>query len=141
MRHLGSARDNGNTQGKEASVHADDATGQPANQGRTPVREPILDTCGQTQDGDARNVINACRIGNTETRVVVGYHPQRGGCYDSREDRSPTPEPLGTHVFSRGIRTVSFPQCFCQPTSIDKYKGETDPHVWLNDYRLACQLH
>jgi hypothetical protein len=24
--------------------------------------------------------------------------------------------------------------------SIDKYTGETDPHVWLNDYRLACQL-
>jgi hypothetical protein len=23
---------------------------------------------------------------------------------------------------------------------IDKYTGETDPHVWLNDYRLACQL-
>jgi hypothetical protein len=43
-------------------------------------------------------------------------------------------------VFSREIRTVSFPQHFCQPTSIDKYTGETDPHVWLNDYRLACQL-
>jgi hypothetical protein len=24
--------------------------------------------------------------------------------------------------------------------SIDKYTGETDPRVWLNDYRLACQL-
>jgi hypothetical protein len=50
------------------------------------------------------------------------------------------PEPLGTRVFSREIRTTSFPQRFCQPTSIDKYMGETDPHVWLNDYRLACQL-
>jgi hypothetical protein len=43
-------------------------------------------------------------------------------------------------VFSREIRTVSFPQHFRQPTSIDKYTGETDPRVWLNDYRLACQL-
>jgi hypothetical protein len=43
-------------------------------------------------------------------------------------------------VFSREIRTASFPQCFCQPTSIVKYTGETDPCVWLNDYRLACQL-
>jgi hypothetical protein len=43
-------------------------------------------------------------------------------------------------VFSREIRTASFPQRFRQPTSIDKYNGETDPHVWLNDYRLACQL-
>jgi hypothetical protein len=43
-------------------------------------------------------------------------------------------------VFSREIRTASFPQRFRQPTSIDKYTGETDPRVWLNDYRLACQL-
>jgi hypothetical protein len=43
-------------------------------------------------------------------------------------------------VFSREIRTVSFPQRFRQSTSIDKYNGETDPRVWLNDYRLACQL-
>jgi hypothetical protein len=41
-------------------------------------------------------------------------------------------------VFCWEIRTASFPKCFCQPTSIDKYTGETDPHVWLNDYRLAC---
>jgi hypothetical protein len=43
-------------------------------------------------------------------------------------------------MFSREIRTASFPQCFRQPTSIDKYMEETDPRVWLNDYRLACQL-
>jgi hypothetical protein len=55
-------------------------------------------------------------------------------------DRSPTPEPPGTRVFSREIRTASFPKRFCNPTSIDKYTGETYPRVWLNDYRLACQL-
>jgi hypothetical protein len=43
-------------------------------------------------------------------------------------------------MFTREIRTASFPQRFRQPTSIDKYNGETDPRVWLNDYRLACQL-
>jgi hypothetical protein len=43
-------------------------------------------------------------------------------------------------VFSREIRTASFPQRFRQPTSIFKYNGEMDPRVWLNDYRLACQL-
>jgi hypothetical protein len=43
-------------------------------------------------------------------------------------------------MFNREIRTTSFPQRFRQPTSIDKYTGETDPHVWLNDYHLACQL-
>jgi hypothetical protein len=71
---------------------------------------------------------------------VVAYHPRRGGRYDSRKDRLPTPEPPGTRVFSREIRTASFPQRFRQPTSIDKYTGETDPRVWLNDYRLVCQL-
>jgi hypothetical protein len=46
-------------QGLEASVHAGGATGQHANQGRAPVRERILDTRGQAQDGDTRNVIKA----------------------------------------------------------------------------------
>jgi hypothetical protein len=57
-------------------VHAGGATGQPANQGRTPVRERILDTRGQAQDGDARNVINARRTGNAEARATAGYHPR-----------------------------------------------------------------
>jgi hypothetical protein len=127
MRQPGSVRDDSNAQGREASVHADGVVGQPANQGRTPVRERILDTRGQAQDGDARNVINARRAGNTETRAAVGYQPRRGGRYDSREDRSPTPEPPGTRVFSREIRTASFPQRFRQPMSIDKYTRETDP--------------
>jgi hypothetical protein len=88
----------------------------------------------------ARNVINARRTGNAETCAMAGYHPRRGGRYDSREDRSPTPEPPGTRVFSREIRTASFPQRFCQPMSIVKYNRETDPCVWLNNYRLAYQL-
>jgi hypothetical protein len=43
-------------------------------------------------------------------------------------------------VFSREIRTANFPQRFRQPTTIVKYNGETDPRVWLHNYRLACQL-
>jgi hypothetical protein len=140
IRQQGSARDDGGAQGLEPSVHTGGAGERPANPGRTPAKERLLDTHGQAQDGDARNVINARRTGNAETRATAGYHPRRGGRYDSREDRSPTPEPPGTRVFSREIRTASFPQHFRQPTSIDKYNGETDPRVWLNDYRLACQL-
>jgi hypothetical protein len=121
-------------------VHTGGAAERPANPGRTPARERLLNTRGKAQDGDARNVINARRTGNAETRAMAGYHPQRGGRYDSREDHSPTREPPGTRVFSREIRTASFPQCFRQPMSIDKYNRETDPRVWLNDYRLACQL-
>jgi hypothetical protein len=124
----------------KALVHAGGVAERPANPGRTPVRERILDTRGQAQDGDARNVINARWTGNAETRATAGYHPRRGGRYDSREHRSPTSEPPETRVFSREIRTASFPQRFRQPTSIDKYNGETDPRVWINDYRLTCQL-
>jgi hypothetical protein len=72
--------------------------------------------------------------------VAASYHPRQGGRYDSREDRSPTLEPPGIRVFSWEIRTTSFPQRFCQPTSIDKYTGETDPRVWFNDYCLVYQL-
>jgi hypothetical protein len=140
IRQQGSARDDGGVSSPEVLVHSGGAMGQPANQGRTPVRERILDTRRQAQDGDVRNVINARRMGNTETQAVVGYHPRQGERYDSRENHSLTPEPPGTRVFSREIRTASFPRRFRQPTLIDKYTGETDPCVWLNDYRLACQL-
>ena len=32
------------------------------------------------------------------------------------------------------------PPLFRQPTKLTKYSGETDPRLWLNDYRLAYQL-
>jgi hypothetical protein len=46
IRQQGSARDDGSAQGPEASVHAGGVVGQPAHQGRTPVRERILDMRG-----------------------------------------------------------------------------------------------
>jgi hypothetical protein len=104
IRQQGSVRDDGGTQGGAAE--------RPANPGHTLAKERLLDTSGQAQDGDARNVINARQTGNTETWATAGYHPRRGGRYDSREDRSPTPEPPGTRVFSREIHTASFPQRF-----------------------------
>jgi hypothetical protein len=124
----------------ESSVHAGGAAESPANPGRTLAKERLLDTRGPARDGDARNVINSWRMSKAEARAVAVYHPRRGGRYDSDEDRSPTPEPPGTRVFSREIRTTAFPQHFRQPTTIIKYNRETDPRVWLNDYRLACQL-
>jgi hypothetical protein len=138
IRQQRSERDDGGAQGPEPSVHAGGAVERPANSGCTPAKEWLLDTRGQARDGDARNVINARRTSNAEARAAVGYHPRRGGRYDSGEDRSPTPEPPGTCVFSREIRTATFPQRFRQPTTIIKYNGETDPRVWLNEYRLAC---
>jgi hypothetical protein len=109
IRQQGSARDDGGAQGPEPSVHAGSAAERPANPGHTPAKERILDTRGQARDGDARNVINARRTSNTEARAAAGYHPRRGRRYDSGEDHSPTPEPPGTRVFSREIRTATFP--------------------------------
>jgi hypothetical protein len=84
------------------------------------------------------------RLGNEHHRrdekVRRGYHPRRGGRYDSGEDRSPSPEPPGPQAFSRAIRRAPFPTRFRAPTTITKYSGETRPELWLADYRLACQL-
>jgi len=102
----------------------------------TPVKDILRDTRGNAHDGDTRNVLNQKK----EDGAAHGYHPRRGGCYDRKEDRSPSPEPPGTRVFSREIRAAPFPPRFRQPTTLTKYSGETDPGLWLNDYRLACQL-
>jgi hypothetical protein len=88
--------------------------------------------------GDERHLRN--RRAHLDERVRRGYHPSRGGHYDSEEDRSPSPEPPGPQVFSRAIRWAPFPARFRAPTTITKYSGETRPELWLADYRLACQL-
>ena len=102
--------------------------------------------------GRTRNTVPAApgRLGNEhhhrnrrvhlDEKVRRGYHPRRGGRYDSGEDRSPSLEPPGLQAFSRAIRRVSFPTRFRAPTTITKYSGETRPKLWLADYRLACQL-
>jgi hypothetical protein len=72
--------------------------------------------------------------------VRRGYHPRRGGRYDSKKDRSPSPEPPGPQAFSRAIRWALFPTQFRASTTITKYSGETRSELWLADYRLACQL-
>jgi hypothetical protein len=80
------------------------------------------------------------RRARLDEKVRRGYHPRRGGRYDSEEDRSPSPEPPGPQAFSRAIRRAPFPTRFRAPTTITKYSGETRPELWLADYRLACQL-
>jgi hypothetical protein len=127
IRQQGSTRDDGGAQGPEASVHAGGAAERPANPGRTPVRERILYTRGQAQDGDARSVINARRTGNTETRAAAGYHPRRGGRYDSREDRSPTwspREPLCSA--GRSARRASL-NAFASPRRSTNTRGRRTP--------------
>ncbi|EAY74022.1 hypothetical protein OsI_01908 [Oryza sativa Indica Group] len=107
------------------------------HEARRSAKDRLIDTRGALDDGDVRNVLNRKRQGAMPPRP---RHPQRGGRYDSEEDKSPTPGPPGTPVFSRRIRSAAIPPRFRQPTTITKYSGETKPETWLNDYRLACQL-
>jgi hypothetical protein len=110
------------------------------------MREALVHT-GRTRDATPAAL---GRLGNEHHRrdrrarldekVRRGYHPRRGGRYDSEEDRSPSPEPPGSQAFSRAIRRAPFPTRFRAPTTITKYSGETRPELWLADYRLACQL-
>jgi hypothetical protein len=98
------------------------------------------------QTGRMRDAMPAApgRLGNDHHRrdrrtrldekVRRGYHPRRGGRYDSEEDRSPSPKPPGSQAFSRAIRRAPFSTRFRAPTTITKYSGETRPELWLADY-------
>ena len=37
------------------------------------------------------------------------------------------------------IRGAPFPQRFRPPANVVKYTEDTNPDVWLEDYRLACR--
>jgi len=63
---------------------------------------------------------------------------RRGRRYDPDHDRSTSLEPPGPRVFSEAIRRAKFPTRFRQPANLTKYSGETNPELWLADYRLAC---
>jgi hypothetical protein len=73
------------------------------------VREASIHT-GRTQDATPAA---PGRLGNEHHRrnhrarldekVRRGYHPRRGGRYNSEEDQSPSPEPPGSQAFSRAI--------------------------------------
>jgi hypothetical protein len=107
---------------REASVHT----------GRTRDRTPAApDRLGNEQHHHDRQA-------RLDERVRRGYHPRRGGRYESEEDRSPSPEPPGPRAFSRAIRRAPFLARFRASATITKYSGETRPELWLANYRLAC---
>jgi hypothetical protein len=81
---------------REASVH----TGRTRD--ATPAAPGRLSNEHHRRDRRARLDEKVCR----------GYHPRRGGRYDSEEDRSPSPEPPGPQAFSRAIRRAPFPTQF-----------------------------
>jgi hypothetical protein len=72
---------------REASVRIE------RTQDGTPTASDRLDDEQHRRDHRAR----------LEERVRRGYHPRRGGRYDSEEDWSSSPKPPGPRVFSRAI--------------------------------------
>ena len=90
---------------------------------------------------DARSTLDAHRHTHGDLREGTrhGYHPHRNGCYNSGEDRSPSPGLLGPQAFGRHILNAAFPPRYRPLTNIPKYSRETNPELWLEDYRLACQ--
>ena len=46
---------------------------------------------------------------------------------------------MGPQAFGQHILNTAFPPRYRPPTNILKYSGETNPRLWLEDYRLACQ--
>ena len=90
---------------------------------------------------DARDALNARRRthGDAREEASHGYHPHRGGRYDSGEDRSLSPGLPGPQAFSRHILNAAFPPRYRPPTNILKYSRETNPRLWLEDYQLAYQ--
>ena len=118
---------------RDASVH------QTPPAGRQPSAVPVHQRLGHGRD--IRDIIDARKRahGNDGEAARRGYHPRRGGRYDSNEDRSPSPGLPGPQAFGRHILNAAFPLRYRPPTNIPKYSGETNPELWLEDYRLACQ--
>jgi hypothetical protein len=89
--------------------------------GRTRDATPVAP--GRLGNEHHRRDCRAC----LDEKVRRGYHPRRGGRYDSGEDRSPSPEPPGPHCGLRTtgwpIRRAPFPARFRAPTTITKYSG------------------
>nr|CAB3504614.1 unnamed protein product [Digitaria exilis] len=129
------AQSRGNSHRDTARRHAGEPRALEARTlpARVPARSRLRDTRGTDDDGDARNTLN-------QIRQREGARTHQRGRTDVGWNRDAAPEPAGTRVFSYNIRTAPIPPRFRQPTTITKYSGETDPRVWLNDYRLACQL-
>ena len=117
---------------KDASVH------QTPPGGRQHTAVLVHQRLGHNRD--ARSTIDARRRAYNDSGEGAkhGYHPQRGGRYDSGKDQSSSLGLPGPQAFGRHILNAAFPLRYRPPTNIPKYYGETNPRRWLKDYWLAC---
>ena len=109
-------------QDREASVRPEPARAPTIN------RVPLLhDRLGNRREVQGDHEVVSRRRCHDNEGPTRGYHPHRGGRYDSGEDRSPSPGPPGPRVVTRAIRSAHFPAWFRQPANFTKYSGETNP--------------
>ena len=78
---------------------------------------------------DARDTLDArrCTYDDPREGASRGYHPHRGGRYDSGEDQSSSLGLPGPQAFGRHILNDAFPPRYRPPTNIPKYSRETNP--------------
>ena len=100
---------------------------------------PVHQRLGRNRD--ARSNLDACRCTYSDPRegACRGCHPCHSGCYNSGEDWCPSLGLLGPQAFGRHILNAAFLPRYRPPTNIPKYSRETNPGLWLKDYRLAYQ--
>jgi hypothetical protein len=96
---------------------------------------------------DARNTIEARRRAesvdnNHDNRSHHNDDRRRRWHHDSDDnrERSWSPNQRGPWAFGRSIRDAKFPSCSRAPTNVPRYDRDTNPSVWLKDYRLACHV-
>ena len=100
------------------------------------ARNVINNRCQAWHDDDVhQGVMRAGDMGHDRTIKGSGETHLRHG--HRPDDRSPSPDGPGPRAIGRRIQKASFPHRFQPPTDIFKYTGETNPGIWLKDFRLA----
>jgi hypothetical protein len=94
---------------------------------------------------DSRNTIEARRWvesvdNDQDNRLHHNDNRGRRQCHESDVDRkrSCSPNQRGPRAFGQSIHDAKFPSRFRAPTNVPRYDGDTNPSIWLEDYRLAC---
>jgi hypothetical protein len=87
--------------------------------------------CATTTIGGAGGATTAMTTASAAGHRTSGVHGLLAGASVTRS----SPRASG---FRPMCRDAKFPSCFRVPTNVPRYDEDTNPSVWLEDYRLAC---
>jgi hypothetical protein len=96
---------------------------------------------------DAQNTIEARRrverVNNHRNNCSC-HHDDRGHGrrhdIDDDHDRGWSPNQRGPQAFAQSICDARFPSRFRALTNVPTYDEDTNPSIWLEDYRLTCHV-